>query len=45
MHRGQLVEQGPTRDVLTNPQQEYTKRLVGSSPIADPVAQRKRHKK
>jgi peptide/nickel transport system ATP-binding protein len=42
MHRGQLVEQGNTREVLTNPQQDYTKRLVASSPIADPVAQRAR---
>lgn len=44
MHRGKLVEQGETRAVLTNPQQDYTKRLVGSSPIADPVAQRAKHK-
>ncbi len=40
MHRGELVEQGETRDVLTNPQQQYTKRLVQSSPIADPTLQR-----
>ncbi|MEN9752944.1 MAG: hypothetical protein RL670_635, partial [Actinomycetota bacterium] len=25
MHRGQIVEQGNTREVLTNPQQDYTK--------------------
>jgi peptide/nickel transport system ATP-binding protein len=42
MHRGELVEQGLTRDVLTKPIQDYTRRLVGSSPIADPVAQRLR---
>lgn len=40
MHRGKLVEQGKTREVLTNPQQDYTKKLVASLPIADPVAQR-----
>ena len=40
MHRGKLVEQGPTIDVLTNPREAYTKKLVASSPIADPVAER-----
>ncbi|WP_174800903.1 ABC transporter ATP-binding protein [Martelella limonii] len=28
MQHGQIVEQGPVRDVLENPQTEYTKRLV-----------------
>jgi len=44
MHRGKIVEHGPTRDVLTAPKDDYTKRLVSSSPIADPVAQRSRRK-
>ncbi|MGP4724340.1 ABC transporter ATP-binding protein [Agrobacterium deltaense] len=28
MQRGQIVEQGPVEDVLTNPKNEYTQRLV-----------------
>jgi len=28
MQRGQIVEQGPVEDVLTNPNTEYTQRLV-----------------
>jgi peptide/nickel transport system ATP-binding protein len=28
MQRGQIVEQGPVEDVLTNPKIEYTQRLV-----------------
>ena len=42
MHQGKIVEEGTTREVLTNPKHEYTQRLVASSPIADPVEQRKR---
>jgi peptide/nickel transport system ATP-binding protein len=42
MHQGRIVEEGPTRSVLTNPQHAYTQRLVASSPVADPVEQRKR---
>ena len=28
MQNGKIVEQGPVNDVLTNPQTEYTSRLV-----------------
>ena len=45
MHRGKIVEHGPTREVLTNPQNVYTQRLVASSPVADPVIQRNRRNK
>ncbi len=45
MHRGKLVEQGRTRDVLIKPQMPYTQRLVSSSPIADPALQRARNTK
>ena len=32
MHRGSIVERGPTADVLDHPQQEYTRLLRGSVP-------------
>jgi peptide/nickel transport system ATP-binding protein len=43
LQHGQIVEQGDARSVLTTPQTEYTRRLVGAAPIPDPVHQRARH--
>ncbi|NIZ93582.1 ABC transporter ATP-binding protein [Kineococcus rubinsiae] len=42
LHRGRLVEQGPTADVLSSPLHPYTQRLVAAAPVADPDAQRER---
>ncbi|SEF19903.1 peptide/nickel transport system ATP-binding protein [Amycolatopsis pretoriensis] len=42
MHRGHVVEQGPTKDVLTAPAHAYTQRLLSAAPVADPEAQRRR---
>lgn len=39
MHKGKLVESGPSTEVLTNPVESYTKRLLASHPIPDPDAQ------
>ncbi|QEO09607.1 ABC transporter ATP-binding protein [Protaetiibacter larvae] len=32
MHRGRIVESGPARDILQDPQHPYTKRLVAAAP-------------
>ncbi|EMD26053.1 hypothetical protein C791_3995 [Amycolatopsis azurea DSM 43854] len=42
MHRGHVVEQGPTKEVLTDPVHPYTHRLLSAAPVADPAAQRRR---
>lgn len=40
MRRGRIVEQGPSGLVFGAPRESYTKELIASVPIADPVAQR-----
>ncbi|MFC4241907.1 dipeptide ABC transporter ATP-binding protein [Gryllotalpicola reticulitermitis] len=42
MHRGKLVEQGAKEQVLRNPQDPYTKRLISAVPLPDPLLQRER---
>jgi peptide/nickel transport system ATP-binding protein len=37
MYLGQIVETGPTKDVLGNPQHPYTKKLLAAVPIPDPA--------
>jgi peptide/nickel transport system ATP-binding protein len=39
MHRGRIVEEGTTGQVLGSPTQEYTRRLFAAAPVADPVIQ------
>lgn len=41
MYRGNLVELGATVQIMKNPQHVYTKRLLSSMPIIDPVRARK----
>jgi len=39
LHRGRLVEEGPSNVVLGSPREEYTRRLIDSLPVPDPVEQ------
>lgn len=39
---GRLVEIGPRDQILKNPQEEYTKRLISAVPVPDPAEQRAR---
>ena len=42
MHNGEIVEQGDKNQILRNPQQDYTKRLIAAVPVPDPDDQRSR---
>jgi ABC-type glutathione transport system ATPase component len=42
MYRGELVETGPTADVTSNPQNDYTRSLLLAAPTADPDRQQER---
>ena len=42
MQNGRIVEVGPRDQILKNPQEDYTKRLISAVPVPDPVEQRAR---
>jgi peptide/nickel transport system ATP-binding protein len=42
MNSGKVVEEGPRDQVLFDPREDYTRRLVSSAPVPDPAAQRER---
>ncbi|WP_336724579.1 ABC transporter ATP-binding protein [Cellulosimicrobium cellulans] len=42
LYRGRLVEEGTGAEVLGNPREEYTQRLLASLPVPDPVLQAER---
>ncbi len=39
MHRGRIVEQGTREEILRNPQEAYTRRLIAAVPVPDPEEQ------
>ena len=42
MKDGNLVEVGPTSEIVSDPQHPYTQRLLAAVPVPDPAAQRER---
>ncbi|WP_405534443.1 ABC transporter ATP-binding protein [Streptomyces sp. NBC_00075] len=42
LYRGRVMESGTMQDVLCRPLHPYTQALIASSPVADPLRQRKR---
>ncbi|UKA57663.1 ABC transporter ATP-binding protein [Arthrobacter sp. FW306-2-2C-D06B] len=42
MQRGRIVEQGTREQILRNPQESYTQRLLAAVPLPDPEKQRER---
>jgi peptide/nickel transport system ATP-binding protein len=44
MQHGQIVEQGTKDQILRNPQQDYTKRLIAAVPVPDPAEQAERRR-
>ncbi|MGV9680405.1 ABC transporter ATP-binding protein [Nocardia sp. NPDC003482] len=42
LRNGSVVEQGTRDEILRNPTEEYTQRLVAAVPVPDPVEQRRR---
>jgi peptide/nickel transport system ATP-binding protein len=42
LYRGDLVETGPAATVTSDPEHDYTRRLLLASPVADPVVQQQR---
>ncbi|TDE93893.1 ABC transporter ATP-binding protein [Occultella glacieicola] len=42
MHHGKLVEIGPTGQIVNNPQDPYTQRLIAAVPVPNPEEQRVR---
>ncbi|MFQ4147161.1 ABC transporter ATP-binding protein [Arthrobacter sp. LAPM80] len=42
LYKGQMVEQGIGNQIMGNPQDDYTKRLIASLPVPNPAEQAKR---
>ena len=42
LYKGEIVEVADAETLYTNPQHQYTKKLLGAVPLADPDLERKR---
>ena len=45
MHHGKLVEVGPTSQIVDDPQDAYTQRLIAAVPVPDPAEQKVRRER
>ncbi len=45
MHHGKLVEVGPTAQIVDDPQDPYTQRLIAAVPVPDPARQKVRRER
>ena len=45
LHRGRVMESGPTEQVLARPREDYTRRLVAAVPVPDPAVQAARRER
>lgn len=45
MRKGRIVEEGTRDEILRNPKEEYTQRLISAVPLPDPVAQKARRER
>ena len=45
LHRGRVMESGPTEQVLARPREDYTRRLVAAVPVPDPAVQAARRRR
>ncbi|TBN57348.1 ABC transporter ATP-binding protein [Glaciihabitans arcticus] len=45
MHRGKIVEQGSKEQILRNPQDPYTRKLIDAVPVPNPAEQKLRREK
>ncbi|GAA5163444.1 ABC transporter ATP-binding protein [Ornithinimicrobium tianjinense] len=44
LQNGKVVEAGPREQIMENPQEEYTQRLIAAAPVPDPIEQGRRRR-
>lgn len=44
LQNGKVVEAGPRAQIMENPQEDYTQRLIAAAPVPDPIEQERRRR-
>ncbi len=44
LQNGKVVEAGPREQIMENPQEDYTQRLIAAAPVPDPIEQNRRRR-